>query len=144
LRKLAGPNIKFVGFVPDKELRDLMATARAFVFAAEEDFGIVVVEAQSEGTPVLAFGKGGACESIVASGPRPTGMFFDKADPQSIAECVRAFVAKEKTISRLDCRQRAAFFSAERFRSQFVATVNEEMERLRAGGQGLELSRLIA
>jgi glycosyltransferase involved in cell wall biosynthesis len=144
LRKIAGPNVKFVGFVPDKELRDLMATSRAFVFAAEEDFGIVLVEAQSEGSPVLAFGKGGACESIVASGPRPTGMLFDKPDAQSIAECVRAFVAREKTISRLDCRQRAAFFSAERFRSQFVATVNEEMEQFRAGDQGLELSRLIA
>lgn len=144
LKKLAGPNVKFVGFVPDKDLRDLMTTARAFVFAAEEDFGIVLVEAQSEGAPVLALGKGGARESIAATGARPTGMFFDKPDPQSIVECVRSFVAKEKSISRLDCRQRASFFSAERFRNQFVATVNEELERFRAGDQGLESPRLIA
>lgn len=133
LKMIAGPNVKLAGFVPDQELRDLMATARAFVFAAEEDFGIVLVEAQSEGAPVLALGRGGARESILGSGPRPTGMFFEKADPQSIAECVRSFVANEKSISRLDCRQHATLFSAERFRNQFVAAVNEELERFRAG-----------
>jgi glycosyltransferase involved in cell wall biosynthesis len=144
LKKIAGPNVSFAGFVPDRELRDLMTTARAFVFAAEEDFGIIPVEAQSEGTPVLALGKGGARESIVGSGPKPTGIFFDQPDPESIAACVRSFVAREKTISRLDCRQRASFFSAERFRSQFVAAVNEELERFRAGDQGLNSPRLIA
>ena len=144
LKKLAGPNIKFVGFVPDRDLRDLMTTARAFVFAAEEDFGIIMVEAQSEGAPVLALGKGGAKESIATTGPRSTGMFFDKAEPDSIVECVRSFVAREKTISRLDCRQHATFFSAERFRSRFVAAVKEELERFRAEDLGLESPRLIA
>jgi glycosyltransferase involved in cell wall biosynthesis len=144
LKKIAGTNVRFAGFVPDRELRDLMTTSRALVFAAEEDFGIILVEAQSEGAPVLALGKGGARESIAAGGLRSTGMFFEDADPQSIVDCVRSFVAREKTISRLDCRQRAAFFSAERFRSQFVAAVNEEMERFRAGDLGLEPPRLIA
>jgi glycosyltransferase involved in cell wall biosynthesis len=143
LKRMAGPNIKFVGFVPDRNLRDLMNTARAFVFAAEEDFGIILVEAQSEGAPVLALGRGGAKESILASGPRPTGMFFDAPDYHSIMGCVRSFIANEKTISRLDCRQRAAFFSADRFRSQFVASVNEELERFQAGDLG-HASRLIA
>lgn len=143
LKKLAGPNVKFVGFVPDKELRDLMNTARAFVFAAEEDFGIILVEAQSEGAPVLALGRGGARESIAGSGPKQTGMFFENADPQSITDCVRSFIAKEKTISRLDCRQRATFFSAERFRNQFVSAVNEELERFHSGNQS-SASRLIA
>lgn len=143
LRAIAGPNVKFAGFVPDKQLRDLMTTARAFVFAAEEDFGIVLVEAQSEGAPLLALGRGGARESVQADGPRPTGMFFERADPQSIADCVRGFVARERSISRLDCRQRAGTFSAERFRSQFVAAVNEELERVRAGGLAQD-ARLIA
>ncbi|MGC2779123.1 MAG: glycosyltransferase [Bradyrhizobium sp.] len=143
LKAIAGPNIKFAGFVPDRQLRDLMTTARAFVFAAEEDFGIIPVEAQSEGAPVLALGRGGARESILTTGPRPTGMFFDKPAPEAIAACVRAFVAKEKSISRLDCRQRAGFFSAERFRSQFAAAVNEELEHFRAGHQG-RATRLIA
>jgi glycosyltransferase involved in cell wall biosynthesis len=120
-----------------------MNTARAFVFAAEEDFGIILVEAQSEGAPVLALGRGGARESIQATGPRPTGMFFDKAEPQAIAQCVRAFIANEKSFSRFDCRQRANLFSAERFRHQFTSAVNEELERLRAGEQA-HSARMIA
>ncbi|CCD89078.1 putative Glycosyl transferase, group 1 family protein [Bradyrhizobium sp. ORS 285] len=143
LKAIAGPNVTFAGFVPDKQLRDLMTTARAFVFAAEEDFGIIPVEAQSEGAPVLALGRGGARESILTTGPRPTGMFFDSPEPEAIAACVRAFVTREKTISRLDCRQRAGFFSAERFRSQFVAAVNEELDHFRDGHQG-RATRLIA
>jgi glycosyltransferase involved in cell wall biosynthesis len=143
LKSIAGPNVTFAGFVPDKQLRDLMTTARAFVFAAEEDFGIIPVEAQSEGAPVLALGRGGARESILTTGPRATGMFFDQPQPAAIAACVRSFVAKEKSISRLDCRQRAGFFSAERFRSQFVAAVNEEIESFRAGHQS-RATRLIA
>jgi glycosyltransferase involved in cell wall biosynthesis len=143
LKQMAGRNITFTGFVSDRQLRDLMNTARAFVFAAEEDFGIILVEAQSEGAPVLALGRGGARESIVATSPRPTGMFFDVADPQSITQCVRAFIANEKAFSRLDCRQRANLFSAERFRHQFMSAVNEEMERVHAGEQA-DLARLIA
>lgn len=143
LKAIAGPNVKFAGFVPDKQLRDLMTTARAFVFAAEEDFGIIPVEAQSEGAPVLALGRGGARESILTTGPRPTGMFFESPEPEAIAACVRSFVAKEKSISRLDCRQRAGFFSADRFRSQFVAAVNEEIDNFRAGHQS-RATRLIA
>ncbi|MGY3448846.1 glycosyltransferase involved in cell wall biosynthesis [Bradyrhizobium sp. USDA 4353] len=143
LKAIAGPNVTFAGFVPDKQLRDLMTTARAFVFAAEEDFGIIPVEAQSEGAPVLALGRGGARESILTTGPRPTGMFFDSPEPEAIAACVRSFVAREKSISRLDCRQRAGFFTAERFRSQFVAAVNEELDHFRDGHQG-RATRLIA
>jgi glycosyltransferase involved in cell wall biosynthesis len=144
LKKLAGPNVSFAGFVSDKHLRELMATARAFVFAAEEDFGIVLVEAQSEGAPVLALRRGGARESIAASGPHATGMYFENADPASIADCVKSFVARESAISRADCRQRAAFFSAERFRRQFVSAVNEELERFHVSRQGRTLPRLIA
>lgn len=144
LKKLAGPNVSFAGFVPDAELRDLMATARAFVFAAEEDFGIVLVEAQSEGAPVLALGRGGARESIAANGRYSTGMFFEAADPASIADCVRSFVAREGAISRQDCRERATFFSAERFRKQFVQAVDEEMERFHANLHGRSMPRLIA
>jgi glycosyltransferase involved in cell wall biosynthesis len=144
LKRLAGPNVSFAGFVSDRHLRELMATARAFVFAAEEDFGIVLVEAQSEGAPVLALGRGGARESIAASGPHATGMYFESADPTSIADCVRAFVVRENTISRADGRQRATFFSAERFRRQFVSAVNDELERFHANRQGRALPRLIA
>jgi glycosyltransferase involved in cell wall biosynthesis len=144
LKKLAGPNVSFAGFVPDDRLRELMATARAFVFAAEEDFGIILVEAQSEGAPVLALGRGGARESIAGNGPHATGMFFEAAQPHSIAECVRSFIANENAVSRQDCRQRAAFFSAERFRRQLVSAIDGELERFRANREHRALPRLIA
>ncbi|MET0719920.1 MAG: glycosyltransferase [Tardiphaga sp.] len=141
LKAIAGPNVSFVGFVSDERLRELMATARAFVFAAEEDFGIIVVEAQSEGAPVLAFGRGGARETVSAAPGHRTGMFFDSGDPAAIANCVRAFVAQEDTFSRDECRARAKTFSAERFRDELMAFVTSQMstftgERRRGGDSG--------
>lgn len=133
LRELAGPNVSFRGFVSDQELRRLMATARAFVFAAEEDFGIIPVEAQAEGTPVLALGRGGVRETVIADGPRRTGMFFDKPEPSAIAACVRAFTAAEGSFSREACCSQAHRFSAERFRAEFTAFTEKELGRARAG-----------
>jgi len=132
LKELAGPNVSFAGFVGHEQLRHLMATARAFVFAAEEDFGIVMVEALAEGTPVLALGRGGAREIVRGSPPQRSGMFFANADPNEIAGCVRAFVAQEHALSRSSCRAQAQRFSVERFRSEFTAFVEAEMERSRA------------
>jgi len=133
LKALATPNVSFVGFVSDGEMRRLMATARAFVFAAEEDFGIIVVEAQSEGAPVLALGRGGARETVSTALGRRTGMLFDVAEPAAIADCVRSFVAQEALFSRADCRAQAGHFSAERFRSEFTAVVDKAMEQSLVG-----------
>ena len=76
LQRLATRNVEFCGHVPDLELRKLMREARAFIFAAKEDFGITPVEAQGEGTPVIALGRGGARETIITEGSMPTGIFF--------------------------------------------------------------------
>lgn len=129
LKQLATPNVSFAGFVTDERLRELMATARAFVFAAEEDFGIIVVEAQSEGTPVLALGRGGACETVSTMLGRRTGMLFDRPDAGAISACVRAFVAQEGSFSQADCRAQANQFSADRFRAELMAVVDKAMER---------------
>ena len=64
VRRAAGSNVEFVGKVPAERLRELLRGARAFVFAAEEDFGILPVEAQACGTPVIAFGRGGSLETV--------------------------------------------------------------------------------
>jgi glycosyltransferase involved in cell wall biosynthesis len=130
LRDLATANVTFTGFVKDEVLRQLMATARAFIFASEEDFGIVPVEAQSEGTPVLALGRGGVRESI-ATFPHRTGLFFSESNAEQIAACVRSFVAQEHLFSRSTCRAQANRFSADRFRAQFKAYVEMEFERNR-------------
>jgi glycosyltransferase involved in cell wall biosynthesis len=128
LRRIATPNVTFVGFISDAELRRLMATARAFVFAAEEDFGIVMVEAQSEGTPVLALGRGGAREAVSSSAAQRTGMFFDTPDPTAIVACVREFVGQEELFSRATCREWARQFAAEQFRNALTAFVAAEVE----------------
>src|SRR4051812_770701 len=128
LKAMAGPNITFAGFVSDVRLRELMATARAFVFAAEEDFGIIVVEAQSEGAPVLALGRGGARETVSAAPDLRTGMFFDANEPATIAACVRAFISREHEFSRDTCRAHAQKFSAERFRAELMSFIDDSMK----------------
>jgi glycosyltransferase involved in cell wall biosynthesis len=128
LRGLASPNISFVGHVEDEELRRLMATARAFVFAAEEDFGIIPVEAMAEGTPVLALARGGVRETVVTS-LRRTGMFFPTPSPDDIAACVRNFVKEEHTFSPEDCKAQASRFSPERFRAEFKDFIDQAVER---------------
>jgi glycosyltransferase involved in cell wall biosynthesis len=128
----AGSNVSFAGFVSDLEMRRLMATARALVFAGEEDFGIIPVEAQAEGTPVLALGRGGATETVVVNGSARTGMFFDEPTPTAIAACINTFVVRESSFSREACRQNAQLFSAARFRRRFTAAVEEALTAARA------------
>ena len=131
LRAIAGPNVTFKGSVGDGEMRSLMAGARALIFAAEEDFGIVPLEAQAEGTPVLALGRGGARETVIGHGPGQTGMFFETPEPESIAACVNAFLASRSVFSREACQEHACNFGASRFRLQFKALALREMERVR-------------
>jgi glycosyltransferase involved in cell wall biosynthesis len=126
LRALAGPNVEFVGYRKDAELRRLMGSARAFVFAAEEDFGIVPVEAQGEGTPVLALGRGGARETIVTTGPARTGLFFDSPEPEAIAATVRRFIATEQTFRPEACHRNAQRFETRRFDESFSAFVRQQ------------------
>ena len=84
----ATPNVELLGYRPDAEARALVERARAFVFAAEEDFGIVPVEAQACGTPVVAYGRGGATETVV---PGVTGRFFETQTPDALVAAVEAF-----------------------------------------------------
>ena len=136
LRAIASPNVTFVGFVTDSELRRLMASARAVVLAAEEDFGILAVEAQAEGTPVICLGRGGACENVIANGPRPTGMYFSSPQSTEIATCINMFITRESDFSKAACRGNALTFSAERFCRQFKEFVdnyfNEKVFEIRA------------
>ncbi len=132
LQALAGPNVTFAGFVPDAELRRLMGTAQAFVFAAEEDFGIVPVEAQGEGTPVIALGRGGARETVITEGPGRTGLFFDAPEPERIAAAVREFLAAGDVFDPQACHAQALRFGAPLFERQLVALVDEELALLRS------------
>ena len=122
IRALAGPNVTLLGYQPSALVRDYMQRARAFVFAAEEDFGIVLVEAQACGTPVIAFGRGGALGIVVgiddASGAQPTGIFFDEQGCGSLVAAVEKF--ESTMIDPRKCRERAEEFSADAFRNRWL------------------------
>ena len=126
VRAAAGPNVEFVGRVTRERMRDLLRGARAFLFAAEEDFGILPVEAQACGTPVIAYGRGGALETVRdrAAG-RPTGQFFAEQTPEALAAAVRHFETEFPPIDPRDCTANAARFSAARFHAEFTAFVAE-------------------
>lgn len=126
IRRLAAryPNIELLGYQPDSVLVQCMGAARAFVFAAEEDFGILPVEAQACGTPVIAFGRGGARETVRdLDEPRSTGTFFDAQSPESIAEAVARFERRSGDIRPADCRANAEAFSIRHFHEAFDAAV---------------------
>ena len=92
IKAVAGENVTILGYQPSEVLIDHLRRARAFVFAAEEDFGISVVEAQACGTPVIAFGRGGALESVIGLPlDRPTGVFFGEQTPESLLAAVGRF-----------------------------------------------------
>ena len=116
-------NIELLGYQPFEVLRSHLARARAFVFAAEEDFGILPVEAQACGTPVIAYGQGGVRESVVAGGDRPTGVLFEDQTAADLQRAVQRFESLPSPIRAEDCRARAELFSEENFRNRFAQMV---------------------
>ncbi|KFG93594.1 glycosyl transferase family 1 [Burkholderia paludis] len=122
IRAKAGPNVEIMGYQPFAVLHDRMRRARAFVFAAEEDFGISVVEAQACGTPVIAYGKGGALETVLdpQSTAAPTGLFFDEQTPHAIVAAVDDFERAPQRFTPAACRANAERFSADTFRQRFL------------------------
>ncbi|WP_176090926.1 glycosyltransferase family 4 protein [Burkholderia ambifaria] len=122
IRAKAGPNVEIMGYQPFAVLHDRMRRAKAFVFAAEEDFGISVVEAQACGTPVIAYGKGGALETVLEprAHPNPTGLFFDEQTPHAIVAAVDDFERAPQRFTPHACRANAERFSADTFRRRFL------------------------
>ncbi len=132
VKALAGPNVEILGYQPASVMSDLMQRARAFVFAAEEDFGITPVEAQACGTPVIAYGRGGAVETIRGlDHAKPTGLFFDKQDAATIAAAVLEFERNADRIAPLDCWENAQRFSAQNFRETYFTFVERCWEAFR-------------
>ncbi|WP_235234573.1 glycosyltransferase family 4 protein [Mangrovibacter sp. MFB070] len=126
IKKLATPNVTLLGYQDDASLVDYMKRAKAYVFAAEEDFGISPVEAQASGTPVITYGKGGCLETVKPLGSeKPTGVFFFEQTADAICEAVNAFETYSNVINPADCREHALTFSEQRFRTEiqnFVET----------------------
>jgi glycosyltransferase involved in cell wall biosynthesis len=131
LRERAGSNIQFLGALPDAQVRTLYANCRAFIFPGQEDFGITPLEAQASGRPVIAYGAGGALETVV---PHLTGEFFPEQTPEALAEVVSGF--NENDYDPKAIRMHAESFDREVFKrrvAQFIAQKLDEMEQVGPG-----------
>jgi glycosyltransferase involved in cell wall biosynthesis len=126
VKAAAGRNVEVLGYQSDAVLHDLMRRARAFIFAAEEDFGITPVEAMACGTPVIAFGRGGATESVIDG---RTGLFFEEQSIASITQAVERFENSQDRFVPAVIRRRAEFFCPDRFLEEFEALLNDEFAR---------------
>jgi glycosyltransferase involved in cell wall biosynthesis len=136
LRKLAGPTIEFLGRVDDTQLNRHYARCRALLFAPDEDFGIVPLEAQSFGKPVIAYGRGGALETIIGldeaarvKGEAPTGLFFAEQSEASLTQAILRFEASECDFDPPSIQQHARRFDTQLFVERMKAFVAEHMQR---------------
>ena len=131
IKVLAGSNVTMLGYQPFEVLKDHMQRAKAFVFAAEEDFGITPVEAQACGTPVIAYGKGGALETVVGLGPdSPTGVFFKEQTVDSVKLAVSTFEKNQGLFKPAVCRKQAEKFNTETFKQKFRSFVQDKLKIL--------------
>ncbi len=134
LRDLAGPTVELLGFLPDEEVRQLYARCRALLFPGEEDFGMVPVEAQSFGRPVIAYGRGGVLETVIALRPdeghpaeRSTGLFFGEQSVESLVEAIQAFEKAESQFSPPFIRAQVECFDVSRFRREMGSYIARKM-----------------
>ena len=129
LRKIAGPNITFAGYQDDAAVAGLLGRARAFVYASEEDFGIAIVEAQAAGCPVIAFGRGGAAETVCEGS---TGLLFREQSASSLLDAVEKFERQARSFDEGEMVKNARRFNKERFKDEFLAFVyqNEPLAQL--------------
>jgi glycosyltransferase involved in cell wall biosynthesis len=119
IEEIAGSNIEFLGEASEQVLYDKISNSRAFIFAAYEDFGIAPIEAQSCGTPVIAYGNGGALETIMGmDSEKPSGVFFKDQSKESLAKAVNIFEKNIHIFKPENCRENAERFSIKRFNEE--------------------------
>jgi len=128
VRAIAQPHIQLLGRQPNSVVEDHLQRCKAFIFPAEEDFGITVVEAQAAGAPVIAYGRGGATETVL---PNQTGILFPHQSVESLVEAVQTFAARRTPFEPEILRQHAEQFAPERFRREFSRFVDQSWESFR-------------
>lgn len=122
LAGMAGPNVEFLGRVPDEEVRRLYSRCRAFIFPGEEDFGLTPIEAMSAGRPVIAYGAGGALDTVVEG---ETGLLFREPSPEALAQVVRGF--DHRQFDPIKIRQHALGFDVSLFKERLATFVAERV-----------------
>lgn len=123
IKKIAKQNIEFLGYREGEDFKNIMAKAKAFVFAAEEDFGITVVEAMACGMPVITLSKGGTAETVVDG---KTGILFDSQNTDSIVKAVLRFEEKENTFNPQEISNHAKQFSRKIFEDKIKEYVQDK------------------
>jgi glycosyltransferase involved in cell wall biosynthesis len=123
IQSIAQSNIQFLGHQPDAVVVDYMQRCKAFVYAAAEDFGITLVEAQAAGAPVITYGKGGATESVIHE---KTGILFPEQTVESLMEAVKLFEAGAYRFNPDHLRQNAEKFAPEHFRKKLFQLIEQK------------------
>ena len=133
LKSVAPSNVEFLGWQPDEVVANYYSQCRALIFPGEEDFGIVPLEAMASGRPVIAYGKGGALETIIphtinnTRGEMPTGIFFYEQNVASLTDAVRQFDKIEKTFDPSKIRKHALQWDRENFKKKIKKNIFEKM-----------------
>ena len=128
IRQLAEPHVQVLGWQPHNIVKQYITKARAFVYAACEDFGIALVEAQACGTPVIAYGRGGALETVKDIRQYPsdgTGLLFDAQQPDALVKAVQNFEQLKAKIEPENCRQQANKFSSTVFQRSYLKYIED-------------------
>jgi glycosyltransferase involved in cell wall biosynthesis len=140
LQKMAGPTVTFLGFQSDEVVREHYRRCRAFLFPGEEDIGLTPIEAQASGRPVIAYGRGGALETVAGFYPdedmvpeESTGVFFAEQSPDALMEAILAFELVEPKFSPALIRAQAEQFDVSHFKAQFGNYVAEKFRDFRDG-----------
>ena len=130
IKSKAGKNVELLGFASDETMTDLMGRARAFVFAAEEDFGITPVEAQACGTPVICFGRGGARETVLDG---ESGLYFMEQNTKELLAAVAKFEQNYDKFEPVKIRENSLKFSRARFEAEIKSYVEKKYEEFKDG-----------
>ena len=130
IKSKAGKNVELLGFADDETMADLMGRAKAFVFAAEEDFGITPVEAQACGTPVICFGRGGARETVLDG---ESGLYFMEQNTKELLAAVAKFEQNYDKFEPTKIRENSLKFSRARFEAEIKSYVEKKYEEFKDG-----------
>jgi glycosyltransferase involved in cell wall biosynthesis len=133
IKKVAGSNVEILGRQSDETLKEYLQQGKAFVFAAVEDFGILPVEAQACGTPVIAYGKGGVLETVIEG---KTGLFYESQTEEALVKAIEKFEADQSSFIPKEIRDHAEQFRVERFHKEFEHLVQKSYDHFLQRGRG--------